>query len=259
LEGFVDTLRSLAPVLPAVVGLCLLALLAAGCGPGAPEHPDRPGRDPAPEQRVAERHRLVTELENQGIRDNRVLRAMALVPRHAFLPAAVAGAAYADQALPIGSDQTISQPYVVAAMTEALALQPGERVLEIGTGSGYQAAILAELTPHVFTIEIVPELAERAAGALARLGYERVRLRIGDGREGWPEEAPFDAILLTAAPDELPRTLLEQLAPGGRLVAPVGPAGEVQELVLVERGADGELTTRALGQVRFVPMTGAAR
>lgn len=211
------------------------------------------------EERMEERRRLTAELRSQGIRDPRVLAALERVPRHAFVPAALAGVAYANRPLPIGSEQTISQPYVVAAMTEALELEPDSKVLEIGTGSGYQAAVLAELTPRVFTIEILPELAQGAEITLACLGYGDVRVRLGDGWLGWPSEAPFDRILLTAAPEELPPALLEQLAPGGRLVAPIGPQGAVQDLRLVTKDHEGRLTTRSLGPVRFVPMTGGGR
>jgi protein-L-isoaspartate(D-aspartate) O-methyltransferase len=193
------------------------------------------------------------QLRARGIRDTRVLDAMARVPRHAFVPEDQQAAAYGDHPLPIGFGQTISQPYIVAFMTEALELQPTDRVLEIGTGSGYQAAILAELAAAVYTIEIVPELAERAGATLMVQGYKQVHVRLGDGYQGWPEHAPFDKIILTAAPETMPDTLVDQLAVGGRLIAPVGPVGGDQELRIVTKAHDGVTTTRSLA-VRFVPM-----
>jgi protein-L-isoaspartate(D-aspartate) O-methyltransferase len=196
------------------------------------------------------------QIEARGVDDVRVLAAMRRVPRHAFVPAAEQARAYADRPLPIGHDQTISQPYIVAFMSAALELAGDERVLEIGTGSGYQAAVLAELAREVYSIEIVAPLAERARDALASTGYGSVRLRIGDGYRGWPEAAPFDAILLTAAPEKVPEPLLDQLAPGGRLLAPIG--AESQDLVLYEKTPSG-LSQRTLLPVRFVPMTGEAR
>jgi protein-L-isoaspartate(D-aspartate) O-methyltransferase len=206
---------------------------------------------------VAERVRMVEDqLVARGIRDPRVLSAMLRVPRHELLPAELRAHAYADRPLPIGEDQTISQPYVVAAMTEAAQPRPGARVLEIGTGSGYQTAVLAEIGCEVYSIEIVPGLAESAAAAIARLGYDKVHLRHGDGYHGWPEAAPFEAILVAAAPAAVPRPLIEQLGVGGRLVIPVGD--ERQELQVITRNAHGEATSR-LFPVRFVPMTGEAQ
>jgi protein-L-isoaspartate(D-aspartate) O-methyltransferase len=185
-----------------------------------------------------------------------VLDALRAVPRHEFVPADQRALAYVDRALPIGHDQTISQPYVVAFMTQALAVEPGEKVLEIGTGSGYQAAVLAALGAEVFSIEIVEPLGRAAAVRLERLGYD-VAVRIGDGYRGWPEQAPFDAIILTAAPPEVPSPLLDQLKPGGRMVLPEGEG--FQQLVLVTKDADGSVMRRSLLDVRFVPMTGEAR
>jgi protein-L-isoaspartate(D-aspartate) O-methyltransferase len=222
-------------------------LLAAGA-PAAPPDP----------QATARAAMVATQLEARGVTDPRVLAAMRAVERHRFVPAAAQAEAYADRPLPIGHDQTISQPYIVALMTELAAVRPGARVLEVGTGSGYQAAVLSRLAQEVFTIEIVAPLAEEARQRLARLGYANVTVRAGDGYRGWPERAPFDAILVTAAPPSIPQPLLDQLAPGGRLVAPVGPEGGVQELVVVERGAAG-LTRRSVIPVRFVPMTGEAQ
>lgn len=188
--------------------------------------------------------------------DPAVLRAMERVPRHEFVPLALRGEAYADRPLPIGEGQTISQPYIVAVMTHLLAVGPGARVFELGTGSGYQAAVLAELGTGVYTVEIVPELATRAGETLERLGYRAVRVRAGDGYLGWPEEAPFDGILVTAAGDHIPQPLIDQLRPGGRLVMPVGPAYGIQQLRVLEKAADGGLSPREVLPVRFVPLTG---
>ena len=205
--------------------------------------------------RQDERHRMVRQqIVPEGVRDPRVLTAMRNVPRHAFVPARYRMRAYADTPLPIGHDQTISQPLMVAAMTETLALRPGHKVLEIGTGCGYQAAVLAELTPHVFTIEIVEPLAREAAARLTRLGYKTVQCKSGDGFGGWPEHAPFDAIVVTCAAPQIPAPLLDQLAVGGRLVIPVGEPDKVQRLMLVTKTETGEVR-KALMPVRFVPMT----
>jgi protein-L-isoaspartate(D-aspartate) O-methyltransferase len=187
----------------------------------------------------------------RDITDARVLAAMAKVPREAFVPAKVRPDAHADRPLPIGFGQTISQPYIVAWMTQELRVAPDTRVLEIGTGSGYQAAILAELGAEVFSVEIVPELAERARQALAALGYTRVHIRVGSGYDGWPEHAPFDRILLTASPPAMPQTLIDQLADGGRLVGPVGV--HAQFLEVIERHGD-RITRRETMPVMFVPM-----
>ncbi len=183
-----------------------------------------------------------------------VLRAMQTVPREEFVPAGLQEAAYDDRALPIACGQTISQPAVVAYMTEQLRLGPADRVLEIGTGSGYQAAVLAEIVREVCTIERIPELAEAAGARLARLGYANVRVRTGDGTQGWPEEAPFDAIMVTAAGADLPPALLAQLKDRGRLIMPLGEPDGDQVLVLVERSPDGRHAWRQLWPVRFVPL-----
>lgn len=203
------------------------------------------------------REAMVTEqLERPGrdISDPRVLAAMRTVPRHELVPENVRRLAYADRPLPIGHRQTISQPFIVAFMTEQLHPELSDRVLEIGTGSGYQAAVLAELVDEVYTIEIVEPLAHRATADLARLGYENIHVRAGDGYLGWPEAAPFDAIIVTCAPEDIPTPLVEQLAEGGRMIIPVGPDGGVQELVLLEK-RDGKMKQRDILAVRFVPMT----
>jgi protein-L-isoaspartate(D-aspartate) O-methyltransferase len=186
----------------------------------------------------------------------RVAAAVARVRREAFVPTGAADAAYANVPLTIGHGQTISQPFIVALMTELLDLQADDKVLEVGTGSGYQAAILAELAGKVCSIEVIPGLADRAAAALAAEGYANVMLRTGDGGRGWPEEAPFDAIIATAAAPEIPSALIEQLRPGGRMVLPVGPRHGYQELVLLTRDAAGEATRRSVLPVAFVPLTG---
>ena len=204
---------------------------------------------------------LVRRLIEQGIRDPRVLAAFGRVPRRFFVPEDAQSYAEGDHPLEIGYGQTISQPYIVAAMTEALGLLGSERVLEVGTGSGYQTAILAELLPlgsTLRTIEIVPELSRRAERTLRELGYDNVQFRVGDGAKGWPEAAPYDAILVAAAPEEVPDPLLEQLAPGGRLVIPVGPDPEHQELQLWRKApGTGALDRQVLMHVRFVPLTGS--
>lgn len=210
------------------------------------------------DDRHAERRRQMVreQLEARGIRDPRVLDAMRRIPRHRFVPPELEPQAYADHPLPIGSDQTISQPYIVAYMTEALALRGTERVLEVGTGCGYQTAVLAELAAEVFSVEIIQELAERARRTLDALGYQHVAVRVGDGQAGWPEEAPFHAILAAAAPDAVPPSLVEQLVVGGRLVMPIGRGS--QTMIAISRTTDG-LVERRLIDVRFVPMTGGTR
>jgi protein-L-isoaspartate(D-aspartate) O-methyltransferase len=184
-----------------------------------------------------------------------VLAAMGKVPRHRFVPDAQRAHAYEDRPLPIGQGQTISQPFIVALMTELLALAPGARVLEVGTGCGYQAAVLAEIAREVHTIEIVEPLAQEAAARLAALGYRNISGRAGDGYHGWPEHAPFDAIIVTAAAPAVPPALIAQLKPGGRLVIPVGAPGEAQQLLVIEKNAAGATATRRVLGVRFVPLT----
>ena len=204
-----------------------------------------------------QRHAMVEhQIAARGVRDRRVLDAMRRVPRHEFVPEPERPAAYEDRPLPIGHEQTISQPYIVALISEALGLRGDEVVLEVGTGSGYQAAVLGELAARVFTIEIIPELAAGALAVLERLGYRNVSVRAGDGYRGWPEAAPFDAIMVTASPERVPEPLLEQLKPGGRLVLPVG--SRLQHLLRITRGANG-FESDTLAAVRFVPMTGEAQ
>lgn len=201
------------------------------------------------------RDQMVEEqLIDRGIKDKNVLRAMHTVPRHKFVPVRYADKAYEDGPLPIGHNQTISQPYIVAYMVETADIQPGERVLDIGTGSGYQAAVLGEIAESVYTIEIIPELGERARKTLEELSYDNVHVRIGDGFNGWPEKAPFDAILVAAAIQQVPEPLIEQLAEDGRMLIPVGPKDRLQYLQLL-RKKNGEVKRERLVPVRFVPFT----
>jgi protein-L-isoaspartate(D-aspartate) O-methyltransferase len=210
----------------------------------------------ADESLARARHQMVeTQIESRGVSDPAVLAAMETVPRHLFVPSDWLDEAYADHPLPIGYGQTISQPYVVAWMTELLALKPGARVLEIGTGSGYQAAILGQMGMEVYTMEIVEPLATQATARLAGMGYENITVRHADGYYGWPEHAPFDGIIVTCAPDHIPPPLVAQLKDGGRMVLPVGPPGGYQSLWLVEKQGE-EVHTSNLGGVAFVPLTG---
>ena len=202
------------------------------------------------------REEMVTaQIASRGITDPSVLEAMREVPRHLFVPEARRADAYEDRALPLGEHQTISQPYIVALMTQLARITPGAKVLEVGTGSGYQAAILARMGARVYTVEIIPTLAHRARATLDSLGYRNIAYRVGDGYRGWPEAAPFGAILVTAAPDHVPRALVDQLVVGGRLVIPVGAS--VQKLMVITRTAEGTRREEIL-PVRFVPMTGEA-
>lgn len=204
-----------------------------------------------------QRQKMVTsQIEARGVKNAQVLKAMGKVPRHHFVPKSMQKMAYTDRPLPIGEEQTISQPYIVAVMTELLQLQPDARVLEIGTGSGYQAAVLAELVKDVYSIEIIPELAARAKSVLHDLQYDQIHLRTGNGYLGWPEAAPFDGIIVTAAPEQVPQPLLDQLKPGGIMVIPVGEQGKVQQLKVITKKADGSLQETSAFAVRFVPMTG---
>lgn len=209
-------------------------------------------RDPFEADRTS---MVLKQLRSRDISDEKVLVAMARVPRHLFVPSALRSMAYSDGPLPIGFEQTISQPYIVAYMTQALELKPGAKVLEIGTGSGYQAAVLGEIAGEVFTIEIVPELAKSAEEILGKLGYRNIHVRAGDGYQGWPDQAPFEAIIVTAAPDHIPQPLIDQLAPGGRLVIPVGTGN--QEMMILTRTSSGVVSRKTIA-VRFVPMTGEA-
>ena len=197
---------------------------------------------------------VADQIASRGVKDARVLEAMRAVPRHEFVPASVRDDAYVDSPLPIGHGQTISQPYIVALMTELARPSPGDRVLEVGTGSGYQAAVLSRLVDKVFSVELVEPLARSAAASLGRLGYGNVVVRNGDGYLGWPDEAPFDIIMVTAAPEEVPPALVAQLARGGRLIVPVGRVWDVQDLQLIEKDAAGRTTTRSIIPVRFVPL-----
>jgi protein-L-isoaspartate(D-aspartate) O-methyltransferase len=210
----------------------------------------------AEDAEVKSREEMVrNQLAAGGIRNPEVLQAMTEVPRHEFVPASLRPYAYADGPLPIGHGQTISQPFIVAYMTQALELGKEDTVLEVGTGSGYQAAILGKLAKEVYTIEIVPPLAESAKVILSKLGFENVHVRLGDGYLGWPEKAPFDAIIVTCAPDHVPEPLVSQLKEGGRLVIPVGTAGGIQQLVLLKK-RNGQISKEKMLDVRFVPMTG---
>lgn len=221
---------------------------------------------------VAQRRAMVDLVASydprRRVTDERVLAAMLKVPRHLFVPEPIREQAYADSPLPIGEEQTISQPFIVGAMTQVLELKAADTVLEIGTGSGYQAAILAEIAREVFSIEIIPALARRAEKTLQRLGYKNVRVKTGDGYQGWPQHAPFDAIIVTCAPDHIPELLVRQLKMGGRMVIPVGPdhigralkgsPWSPQELILVRKTSDGMRREKQF-DVRFVPMTGEAQ
>jgi protein-L-isoaspartate(D-aspartate) O-methyltransferase len=216
-------------------------------------------KPPRFEQRASERAAMVETIRRYRyaeVTDERVLAAMENVPRHRFVPEKQQRAAYADSPLPIGHGQTISQPYIVALMTQLAELEPGMKVLEVGTGSAYQAAVLSELTPNVFTIEIIHPLAERAQKTLGELGYDAVRPREGDGYYGWAEEAPFDRILVTAAAAHIPPPLLRQLESEGRMVIPVGPRWGTQQLLVVTKDAEGKSRTRSILPVRFVPLVG---
>jgi protein-L-isoaspartate(D-aspartate) O-methyltransferase len=204
----------------------------------------------------ARRERMVaTQIQARDVTDPRVLAALRKVPRHEFVPERWRDAAYSDGPLPIGYGQTISQPYIVALMTELTGLKPGAKALEIGTGSGYQAAVLAEITTNVWTMEIIEPLAKSATDRLKRLGYDKVQVKFGDGYFGWKEHAPFDAIVVTAAADHVPPPLIEQLKPGGRMVIPLGSPFLQQWLVVVEKDEAGKIRTRSVAAVAFVPLT----
>jgi protein-L-isoaspartate(D-aspartate) O-methyltransferase len=209
----------------------------------------------AQEPEQVRRSRMIREqIASRGIKNPEVLRVMGEIPRHLFVPANVREQAYEDRPVPIGHGQTISQPFIVGFMTELLDVQGRHRILEIGTGSGYQAAILSKLAREVFTMEIVPELAQSAEVLFRRLGYKNIFVRSGNGYLGWPEASPFDRIIVTAAPPEIPQVLIDQLKPGGRLLAPVGISPANQQIVMVEKTKDGKVVERAVLPVRFVPM-----
>ena len=229
-------------VLPCIVG----CLVLVGCMTAA-----QPGESDLRARRL---EMVEQQIRQRGVTDARVLEAMRTVPRERFVPPELLPQAYDDGPLPIGAGQTISQPYIVAYMTEALKVQPSHKVLEVGTGSGYQAAVLSQLVREVYTIEIVPELAARAEALLRSLSRTNVRVRAGDGYAGWPEQAPFDRIIVTAAPEELPRPLIEQLADGGLLVAPVGRQSAPQWMTVVEKTGKGVVERRTI-PVQFVPFT----
>ena len=255
--------------------LCILLLMACHGSPekstGNPEiiRPSTVAEDtlswPRPRftERAQERHQMVQrDIANapfNPVDDKRVLEAMKRVPRHKFIPESYQRQAYGNHPLPIGHGQTISQPFIVASMTELLRISPGDKILEIGTGSGYQAAVLSELTPNVYTIEIVEALGRQAMQRFEMLGYETIKAKIGDGYQGWAEYAPYDGIIVTCAPEKIPEPLVDQLKPGGRIVIPVGKAGRTQSLVVVEKNAEGELDTKFQYPVVFVPMTGKAQ
>ncbi len=253
------TLTAIAPARPGavavsavvLVSVAVAAVLVAGCTRAPDEAvPEARDADASAREAMVER-----QIRGRGVDDPLVLAAMREVPRHLFVPVELRDIAYADSPLPIGEEQTISQPYIVALMTELAELEGGEKVLEVGTGSGYQAAVLAEIAGDVYSIEIIESLAASAAARLSRLGYGNVHVRAGDGYRGWPEHAPFEAILVTAAPDHVPEPLIEQLAAGGRLVIPVG--SQYQELLQITKIDDGVLEKSVI-PVRFVPMTGEA-
>lgn len=219
-------------------------------------------RHPGFKECVSEREALLKEIgryRSIEIHDQRVLEALRTVPRHLFVPEEIRSYAYKNNPLPIGYNQTISQPVIVASMTQMLDVKEGEKILEIGTGSGYQAAVLAELNCEVYSIEIVPELGQRSKALLAELGYKNVHVMIGDGYEGWSKHAPYDKIIVTCAPEEVPQALIDQLAPTGKIVVPVGGVYKIQYLVILTFSKKGKLITDYRYPVRFVPMTGQAQ
>jgi protein-L-isoaspartate(D-aspartate) O-methyltransferase len=235
--------------------LITLVALGAACRSSPPG--ELPGADSVAQEFSYERARqemVARQIRARGVTHEGVVRAMGEVPRHEFVPYQFGDLAYDDRPLPIGYRQTISQPYVVALMTELIAPEPADRVLEVGTGSGYQAAVAAELVAEVYSIELIPELAASAAERLQRLGYDNVHVRAGDGYLGWPEHAPFDGILVTAGADHVPQPLVDQLAVGGRMVIPVGDTQLDQVLRVIEKRPDGSIDSRDVVPVRFVPL-----
>ena len=232
----------------AIAVVLLLVASALVCSKRPAQHVVQTDQDP---QAIARTRMVEEQLQPRGITDSAVLAAMSKVPRHRFIPEENRHEAYLDHPVPIGHDQTISQPYIVAYMTEAAQIAPNEKVLEIGTGSGYQAAVLAEVAREVYSVELLKPLGERAAQVIRELGYRNVHLRIGDGYAGWKEHAPYDAIVVTAAPEQVPPALVEQLAVNGRMVIPVG--GDQQQMLIITRTPDGVVEQRTL-DVRFVPL-----
>ena len=249
-----------APAMRLAVVLAAAALAASAAEPDkSPAPPKKAWKPPRFTVRQSERDQMVRTIRGYGLTDVGVLKAMSAVPRHEFVPNQLAASAYADTPLPIGHGQTISQPYIVAEMTRQLKLTPKSRVLEIGTGSGYQAAVLTEFTRHVASIEVVEPLAVAARKRLKSLGYRVVNVRHADGYHGWPEKAPFDSIIVTCAAGHVPPPLIKQLAPGGQMVIPLGGPMAVQSLMLVEKDRQGLVRSRSLMYVRFVPLVRDAK
>ena len=258
--------KGVIPILSILLTACPACRREPESAPPAPAPPTATAASPdaaagkADMQFAPERAAMVQEqLAARDITNPRVLEAMGRVPRHRFVLRGYEYSAYEDRALPINEGQTISQPYIVALMTQLADPQPGDRVLDIGTGSGYQAAVLAEMGAKVWSIEIIPELAEEAKQRLKELNYDKVEVRAGDGYRGWPEHAPFDAIILAAAAPKIPQPLLDQLAPGGKLVLPVGEDGGLQDLLVLTKKEDGSIDRETVAPVAFVPMTGEVR
>jgi len=241
-----------------IIKIIMLGFIVSACRPTGDAPISQQQGKPAQDTYTQKRYQMVKhQIQWRGIADKLVLKAMREVPRHLFVPDYLKDRAYADFPLPIGQGQTISQPYIVAFMTEALELKGGEKVLEIGTGSGYQAAVLAEIAKQVYTIEIVPTLGRRSDKLLKKLGYENIHVKIGDGYRGWSEHAPYDAVIVTAAPGHIPQPLVDQLKGGGRMIIPVGDL--YQKLILITKQADGTVNKKSVLPVRFVPMTGEAQ
>jgi len=241
---------------PFLVGVLFFFLLSNRECKQKPQ-PSAPAKDTVDKWQEKRDAMVTDQIESRGVSDPLTLKAMRKVPRHLFVPEKLQGESYGDYPLPIGKGQTISQPYIVAFMTEQLGLKGGEKVLEIGTGSGYQAAVLAGIAGQVFSIEIICELADSAGARLKNLGYKNITVRCGDGYQGWPEEQPFDAVIVTAAPGKIPLPLIDQLKPGGKMIIPVGNFS--QELILVTKLGNGKVEQKSVLPVRFVPMTGESQ
>lgn len=241
-----------------IIKIFLFGIFLSACRPSNDSSIPQQNAKAVQDLYVQKRYQMVEQqIQWRGIKDTLVLNAMNKVPRHLFVPDYTKEQAYVDSPLPIGEGQTISQPYIVAFMTEALELRGGEKVLEIGTGSGYQAAVLAEIAKEVYTIEIISSLGRRAEETLKKLGYTNIHVRIGDGYQGIPEQAPYDAIIVTAAPGHIPQPLVDQLKQGGIMIIPVGDL--YQELILITKKPDGTIRKQSVLPVRFVPMTGEAQ